>query len=663
MDHSSDEGRTAFDALRAAELAQSPGTLPAPDDLLARLKAAGAPGDVGAAPALTTNARTVLERRYLLRDDAGRVVERPAELFRRVASAVAAAERPYGGERAAREVEERFYGRLVRLEFLPNSPTLMNAGRALGQLAACFVVPVGDSMPEIFDAVKWASLIQMTGGGTGFAFSRLRPAGDLVSSTKGVASGPLSFMDVFNSATDAVKQGGTRRGANMGVLRVDHPDILDFITAKLDLARLRNFNLSVAVTDEFMQAVDRDEELALKNPRSGAVVRKVSARRIFELMATSAWRSGDPGVIFIDRINATHPTPGVGEIESTNPCGEQPLLPFESCVLGSINLACFATNHAVDWPRLKDAIHDGVRFLDDVIDVSRYPLPQIEAITRANRKIGLGVMGFADLLILLGVAYDDDRALAIAEEIAAFLEDESLAASAELARVRGAFPNFAASRWAAGRKDAVPLRNATTTTVAPTGTISIIAGCSSGIEPLFAVSYIRNVLEGERLVEVHPIFRATAERRGFWSDGLAETIAERGRARDCEGVPDDVQRLYPTAHDLAPATHVKMQAVFQRHAHAAVSKTVNFPESATPGDVAEVYRLAYQLGCKGVTVYRDHSRDSQVLSFGKAKENGHAIRGPEEHEDPLGFCPECGGELMGERGCAACRQCGWSRCT
>ncbi len=617
---------------------------------------------------LTANAQTVLERRYLLRDDDGRVVERPAELFRRVARAVATAELAYEGHAAVRDVEERFYGRMARLEFLPNSPTLMNAGRSLGQLAACFVVPVGDSMTEIFDAVKWASLIQMTGGGTGFAFSRLRPAGDLVASTKGIASGPLSFMDVFNSATDAVKQGGTRRGANMGVLRVDHPDILDFITAKMDLSRLKNFNLSVAVTDEFMQAVERDQELALRNPRTGVVVRKIAARRIFELMAMSAWRTGDPGVIFIDRINATHPTPAVGEIESTNPCGEQPLLPFESCVLGSVNLARFVTgagiDAAIDWEGLRGAIHDGVRFLDDVIDVSRYPLPQIEAITRANRKIGLGVMGFADLLILLGVPYDDERAIAIGEEVAAFLEKESLDASAELARTRGPFANFAASRWVSGKPDARPLRNATTTTVAPTGTISIIAGCSSGIEPLFAVSYVRHVLDGARLVEVNPLFLERATARGIWSAELGDALAERGRVRGWGAIPDDLQRLFPTAHDLPPETHVRMQAVFQKHAHAAVSKTVNFPEHATPADVEPVYRLAYHLGCTGVPVYRDPSRDAQVLSFGKSKGNGHAVRGPEEHDDPLlELCPECGGELLGERGCAACRQCGWSRCT
>ncbi len=963
---------------------------------------------------LSPNAVTVLERRYLARDASGRVTETPAELMRRVATVVAQAERAYGGDPAP--VEERFRGMMERLEFLPNSPALMNAGRQLGQLAACFVVPVGDSMPEIFEAVKSAAIIQMTGGGTGFAFSRLRPAGDLVASTGGAASGPLAFMDVFNSATDAIKQGGTRRGANMGVLRVDHPDILEFITAKLDPRRLRNFNVSVAVTDVFMRAVATGGTYALVNPRTGTEVRELEARRVFELMVNSAWATGDPGVIFLDRINDDHPTPSLGPIESTNPCvtgdsriwvegqgmipirelvgtfpsiatwddrrvvfrraaqvvrtgtrpvlrlstvegldlrltadhvvscehgdvpardleagdrvrlltpvparvsfegaearlgelvgwvtgdghftdhsaghptvvlsfyggdkaaaaprllasartligderlglittpsrdlqtlrsvrlrrvleaqgvtrackahvpelvwrgsddlvsgylrglfsadggvqgtstkgwsvrlassietllkdvqqlllrlgivsvlyanrrmpstkalpdgrgghreypiqaqhelvvsraglaayaktvgfliehksralegtiheyrrgpyaqrafvtvgtvseegdedvfdlsepstthffangllvhncGEQPLLPFESCVLGSINLARFVEGESFDWPRLARTVHDAVRFLDDVIDVNHYPLPQIERITKTNRKIGLGVMGFADALIELGVPYDAPRAVEIAQRVAAFVEDESLAASAQLARERGPFASFGTSRWA--QAGSPPLRNATTTTVAPTGTISIIAGCSSGIEPLFAVSYTRHVLDGETLTEIHPRFRALAEERGIWSQDLATALAERGRVRGLDAVPSELQAIFPTAHDLAPEVHVRMQAAFQRHVHAAVSKTVNFPTHATAQDIAAVYQLAYELGCKGVTVYRDRSRDEQVLRFGAEAAPQAAVVLDER-------CPECGGVLLGKGGCVACRSCGWSKC-
>jgi len=561
---------------------------------------------------LSPNALTVLERRYLARDLDGRVVETPDAMFRRVARAVAAVE---GAEAPA--WEQRFYQRMVRLEFLPNSPTLMNAGRELGQLAACFVVPVGDSMPQIFDAVKWASLIQMTGGGTGFSFSQLRPAGDLVSSTGGAASGPMAFMDVFNSATDAVKQGGTRRGANMGVLRVDHPDIMAFVEAKLDDRRLTNFNVSVAVTDAFMRAVAHDADYALVNPRSGRDVGRLRARAVWHRMAEAAWRSGDPGVIFIDRVNELQPTPELGAIESTNPCGEQPLLPFESCVLGSIDLSKFVTAasagtpSAPDWARLREAIHDAVRFLDDVIDVTKYPLPQIEAITKQNRKIGLGVMGFADFLVRLGIAYDAPRAFELAHNVGEFFEQESIHASVELARTRGAFAAYPHSRWP--ERGVPPLRNATTTTVAPTGTISIIAGCSSGIEPIYAIVYDRHVLDGATLREVHPLFEAAAVQRGFASQALWTALGARGRARGTPGVPEDVQTIFPTAHDLPPDVHVRMQAVWQHHCHAAVSKTVNFPFEATPEDVMRVYQLAYDLGCKGVTVYRDRSRSTQVL--------------------------------------------------
>jgi ribonucleoside-diphosphate reductase alpha chain len=614
--------------------------------------------DVSGVDALTDSAWAVLRRRYLRRDESGQVVETPEQLFRRVAAVVAAADAAYGAtpEQVA-ETEARFMRRLTALEFLPNSPTLMNAGRPRAQLAACFVVPVGDSMPEIFDAIKWAAEIQMTGGGTGFSFSRLRPSGDRVSSTGGAASGPLAFLDVFNAATDAVKQGGARRGANMGVLRIDHPDVLEFATAKLDPARLTNFNISVAVTDAFMDAAARGDEIDLVNPRSGQVARRVDARRLLRTIATSAWRSGDPGVLFLDRINAGNPIPDAGPIEATNPCGEQPLLPFESCVLGSVNLARFAAGGEVAWAELGRAVRDGVHFLDNVIDVNSYPLPQIEAVTRAHRKIGLGVMGFADLLVELGVPYDSERAVEIGAEVAAFVERESLAASAELAAARGPFVRFATSRWAeAGHP---PLRNATTTTVAPTGTISILAGCSSGIEPIYALSLVRRVLDGERLVETHPAFRRVAEQRGFWSDGLAALLAEHGRARGVAPappdppIPDDVQALFATAHDVAPEIHVRMQAAFQRHSHSAVSKTVNLPASATPEDVERIYRLAHELGCKGVTVYRDGSRSAQVLSFGES------AREPAASGE---LCPECASPLRGDGLCSVCPACGWAVC-
>jgi ribonucleoside-diphosphate reductase alpha chain len=605
-----------------------------------------------AAPAtLTANALAVLDKRYLIRE-AGRVVETPAQMFTRVAQLVAAAEAGHGAPPA--EVAawaERFAARMAALEFLPNSPTLMNAGRRLGQLAACFVVPVADTTSGVFEAVRWAAEIQKTGGGTGFSFSRLRPAGDEVRSTGGVASGPVAFMQVFDVATDAIKQGGTRRGANMGILRVDHPDILDFIALKLDPARMRNFNLSVAVTERFMAAVAADQPYDLVNPRTGAVVRRLDAHHVFDAIASAAWAIGDPGLVFIDRINAEQPTPGLGTIEATNPCGEQPLLPFESCTLGSLNLGRFVAAGGVDWDRLGAAVIDAVRFLDDVIDANRYPLPEIEQATRATRKIGLGVMGLADLLIALGIPYDAPEALALGAEIAHFLERESLAASAALAEERGPFPAWAASRWAqAGHR---PLRNATTTTVAPTGTISIIAGCSSGIEPLYAVAYDRHVLDGAVLTEVNAAFRAIAEAGGFWSPALARIIAEVGGVRGLAAVPAAVQAVFPTAHDLAFPAHVRMQAAFQKHVHAAVSKTINLPRSATVADVKAAYRLAYDLGCKGITVYRDGSREGQVLRFGEAA----AV------EPGAPTCPECGRPLVVAEHCQLCRSCGWSACS
>jgi ribonucleoside-diphosphate reductase alpha chain len=609
---------------------------------------------------LTANALAVLERRYLARAADGSQ-ESPGDMIQRVAAAIAAADAGHGASPAeVAATAERFAARMTALEFLPNSPTLMNAGRPLGQLAACFVVPVEDRTEDIFAAVRLAAIIQKSGGGTGFSFSRLRPAGDLVASTGGTASGPVSFMQVFDVATEAVKQGGTRRGANMGILRVDHPDILEFIALKLDPGRMRNFNLSVAITDGFMRALEEGASYPLINPRTGAAERSLDAGRVWQLVCQAAWSTGDPGLVFLDRVNASQPTPALGAIEATNPCGEQPLLPFESCTLGSINLARFATSAprpAVDWPRLRAAIRDGVHFLDNVIDVNRYPLPEIAAATRATRKIGLGVMGLADLFIALDLAYDEPRALALAGELARCLEEESLAASIALAERRGPFPAFAASRWAepgselAAMTGGRPIRNATTTTVAPTGTISILAGCSSGIEPLYAVVYKRRVLDGAVLPEVHAGFRALAEAGGFASEALWSELAERGRVRGLAGVPAELQRRFPTAYDVAPADHVAMQAAFQRHVHAAVSKTVNLPAAASPADIDEIYRLAYRLGCKGVTVYRDGSRAAQVLSTGiEAIAPGPAP------------CPECGAPLTVQIGCKLCHSCGYSVC-
>jgi ribonucleoside-diphosphate reductase alpha chain len=567
--------------------------------------------DIPEKVALSENARLVLARRYLKKDDRGDPIETPEEMLRRVAANIAQAELAWGTARDAQEAEEQFYGMMARLEFLPNSPTLMNAGRRLQQLAACFVLPVPDDIEKIFDAIKYAAIIHKSGGGTGFSFSRIRPGGDLVESSRGRASGPISFMKVFNYATGAINQGGFRRGANMGVLRCDHPDVELFSRAKAVEGELENFNISVACTRRFMEAVRAGEPYDLVNPHGERVVRRVPARQVWEVMATQAHAGGDPGAIFLDRINEDNPTPHLGPIECTNPCGEQPLLPYEACNLGSINLNKVARDGSVDYDYLGRIVRLAVRFLDNCIEMSHYPLPPITEMVHGNRKIGLGIMGFADLLVRLGVPYGSAKALEVAHEVMAFVRREADAASADLGRERGAFPNRPGSRY--DRPDAPPYRNACRTTVAPTGTLSILAGCSSGIEPIFALAMERHILDGARLREVHPLFEEVARRRGFWSDDLVERVAAAASLDQVRGVPEDVAPLFVTAHQIDPAWHVRVQAAFQQEVDNAVSKTVNLPRDATPEDVAEIYRMAYEMGCKGITVFRDQSRREQVL--------------------------------------------------
>lgn len=636
---------------------------------------------------LPINSLIILSARYLLKNENGKIIETPKQLFERVSNSIAGVEKKYGKEdKQIMEISREFYSAMTSFKFMPNSPTLMNAGTKLGQLSACFVIPIADSINEIFDAVKYAAVVHKSGGGTGFSFSRLRPSNDTVNTTGGVASGPISFMKIFDSATEQIKQGGKRRGANMGILRIDHPDILNFIVAKENENTLRNFNLSIAVTKEFMNALSANRQYDLINPRNGKAVGKLNARAVWNLVVTMAWKTGDPGLVFIDRINSSYsnPVPRLGPIESTNPCGEQPLYAYDSCNLGSINLANMLkpmnSHFEVDWDELRRITRLGIRFLDDVIDANTYPIKEIEEMTRSIRRIGIGVMGWADMLIKLGIRYDSNEALALAENVMSFITNNARQMSHELAEERGAFPEFKNSIWhKLGYK---PLRNSTVTTIAPTGTISIISnGVSQGIEPIFSVVYLRNVAEslGSNLIEVNNEFERYALENNFYSDDLMKKLAGKISIQDVNEIPEKIRKLFVTAHDIAPEWHVKMQAAFQRHVDNAVSKTINFPSRATPQDIENAYKLAYELGCKGITVYRDQSKSNQVLNMVNEQNQTTLKSLKERHGGKTGItnfdaatyvisaanekqCPECGTGMIAGEGCFTCPKCGFSLC-
>jgi ribonucleoside-diphosphate reductase alpha chain len=626
---------------------------------------------------LTSNARLVLEKRFLLRDPQGKILETVEDLFRRVAHAITEPEANYKNGLSSAEVEVKFFEMMSKLEFLPNSPTLRNAGTPLGQLSGCFVLPIEDSMESIYSTLRDAALIQKSGGGTGFSFSRLRPRNDDVASTAGISSGPVSFMRLYNYSTEINRLGGARTGANMAVMRYDHPDILEFISAKSDDASLNNFNISVAVTDEFFERFRQGGSFEMINPRTRKPQGSLHARQLFDRITELAWATGDPGLIFLDRINRDNPTPLRGEIEATNPCGEQPLLPYESCNLGSINLTAMLRAGNFDLEKFQETVRWAVRFLDNVIDANQYPLEQTAEITRSNRKIGLGVMGFADALIDMGIAYDSLDARKFGELLMSALQREAHEASCDLAEQRGAFPSFKGSRFDAPGGER--LRNATVTTIAPTGTLSLIADCSSGIEPLFALSYFRNILGEDRVVEVSPRFEAAAHARGFFSESLMEALAEHGSIADLpestarDLIPEDVKRIFKTAHDIAPADHVRMQAAFQQFTDSAVSKTVNLKFDATVEDVAQAYLLAHELGCKGITIFRDASKRQQVLRKPAVQfelkpitqRESTVISAATDAERAAWsetICIECGGPIEHSSGCVVCRVCGYTVC-
>jgi ribonucleoside-diphosphate reductase alpha chain len=567
---------------------------------------------------LTPQAITILEKRYLKKDAQGKVIESPEEMFWRVARNVAEAESFYGNRISPEELSEIFFRMMASLDFLPNSPCLMNAGRELQQLAACFVLPVEDSLDSIFETVKQTALIHQSGGGTGFSFSHLRPKDDTVQSTGGMASGPVSFMRVFNMATEVIKQGGTRRGANMGVLRVDHPDIMEFITVKQKPYEMSNFNLSVGITKAFMEALEKDDEYSLINPRTNQEVRRIKAREVLEAIVSSAWETGDPGILFLDRINEANPTPELGVIESTNPCGEVPLLPYEPCVLGSINLSQMVKKRdggwEADFEKIRRTVRDAVHFLNNVIDMNQYPLPQIAQMAKGNRKIGLGVMGLAHFFIRLGIPYNSQKALEVVRGLMTFIQYQARERSAELAEERGVFPNYKGSIY--DRPGGMRLRNATVTTIAPTGTLSLLANCSSGIEPLFAIQYTRRALEGLEFQITDPLFVEVGEKEGFLNRELMKSITEGASLQELPHVPKHIKELFVTTFEIPPVWHIKIQAAFQEFTDNAVSKTINFPRHATKEEVKEAFLMAYQERCKGITIYRSGSKSDQVLSCG-----------------------------------------------
>jgi ribonucleoside-diphosphate reductase alpha chain len=655
--------------------------------------------DTSEALNFSENAVKVLEKRYLKRDKNGKCVETPVDMFWRVANTIAEADKQYGKtDSEVKCLANEFYKMTTSLYFMPNSPTLMNAGRELGQLSACFVLPIEDSLEGIFETIKNTALIHKSGGGTGFSFSRLRPKNDMVRSTMGVSSGPLSFMEVFHAATEAVKQGGTRRGANMAILRIDHPDILDFIDAKYDGSKLNNFNISVGITNKFMEAVLADEDYDLIHPNSKDVVKKLRAKKVFDIIVDHAWRNGEPGIVFLDNINADNPTPQIGEIESTNPCGEVPLLPYEACNLGSINLGVMVevdenNTPSVNWDKLAEFTKLCIHFLDNVITVNNYPLPQIAEMVKNNRKIGLGVMGWADMLMKLNIAYNSSEGIKLASQIIEFIDYHSKIESVELAKQRGRFENFTGSIYdgkdflynkyrgkSAGLiKDEQwkeldesikqhGIRNATTTCIAPTGTISMIASASGGIEPLFGLVFKRNIMDGTELYEINPVFEKLAKKQGFYSDELMEIISEKGTVHDVSGVPEEVQKIFVTAHDVAPEWHVRMQAAFQLHTDNAVSKTVNFTEDATRKDIEKTYYLAHEFRLKGITVYRNNSRSFQPMNLEKkssSEEKFQEIEAvvAEGQELKEITCPECGNTIKFAEGCFICLNCGYSGCS
>ncbi len=560
------------------------------------------------------NAIRVLQERYLLKDERGSIIETPTEMLRRVSKAIASVEK-----HDKNKWEKKFFEIMRNLEFMPNSPTLMNASTKLGQLSACFVLPVEDSMDNIFNSLKYMAIIQQSGGGTGFSFSHLRPRGDIVKSTKGIASGPVSFIKIFDSATEIIKQGGKRRGANMGILNINHPDILEFVISKQKEKQLSNFNISVAADDEFMQAVEKNEDYALINPKNKKTAAKIRAKGLFDVICQAAWKTGDPGMIFIDEINRKNQIPGMGKLEATNPCGEVPLLPYESCNLGSINLTKIIKKEKIDWDKLREIVHLSIRFLDNVIDANKYPFPELEKMALGNRRIGLGVMGFAEMLILMGVPYDSNEAVAVAEKLMSFINKEAHIVSEKLGKEKGNFPNFDKSIW----KKAKHMRNCACTTIAPTGTISIIAGCSSGIEPLFALAFMREVLSGKHLFETNKVFQSELIKEGLYSDELTKKVAISGNLKNAK-LPEKIKRLFRTSLEISAEQHIKIQAAFQKYTDNAVSKTINLPNNATSKDIEKAYLLAYKSGCKGITIYRYGSKPEQVLYLGEGKEYSKA---------------------------------------